>query len=65
MIIPKKERQWRMRQRKGSIMKPKTFSKIEKQAMKRYGIGKARAAKVAGASYWQAERAKYKAAHRR
>ena len=63
MIIPKKERQWRMRQRKGAIMHPKTFAKIEKGAMKKYHIGKARAAKVAGKAYWGAEHAKYKASH--
>jgi len=63
MIIPTKERRWRMRQRRGAIMKPKTFVKIEKAAMKKYHIGKARAARVAGAAYWKSERARYKAAH--
>jgi hypothetical protein len=63
MAVGRKILAYRKRLRKGAVMKPKTFSRIEKGAMKRYGIGKARAAKIAGAAYWRALRAKYKRTH--
>jgi len=51
---------WRSRQKAGAIMKPSTFEKIKQKAKKRYGIGKERAAKVAGQAYWTTAKAKFK-----
>lgn len=48
---------------KGKVMKPSTFHKIEEKAMKEYHIGKARAARVAGAAYWATLESKYKKRH--
>lgn len=49
---------WRRKQRKGVIMKSKTFKKIYRRAKKQYG--KKRAKKIAGATYWKAAKAKYR-----
>jgi hypothetical protein len=63
MIVPSKVKQWRSHQRRGSIMKAKTFKEIEHKAMKEYHIGKKRAAAVASAAYWKSVRAKFKETH--
>lgn len=54
----KKLRTWRKKKKRGAIMKPKTFSKIEKSAAKKYG--KKRGAKIAGRAYWNAAKSKFK-----
>jgi len=51
---------WRERQRPGAIMRPATFERIVRQIMRRYGFGRERAEKIAGAAYWQTVRAKYR-----
>jgi hypothetical protein len=56
--IPEKVLEWRAKQKEGSIMKTETFKKIEKGAVK--DVGKERAKKIAGASYWKSVFAKYK-----
>lgn len=60
-IVPQEILNWRKKQPKGAIMKPSTFSAIERSAEKKYGIGKKRATKVAGAAYWATVKAKAKA----
>jgi len=39
-------------------MKPKTFQKIKRKAMKKYHIGEKRAEKIAGKAYWTSVKAK-------
>ena len=60
MAISRKMLKYRRKLRKGYVMKPVTFAKIEKSAMKKYHIGKKRAAAVAGAAYWASLKHKYK-----
>ena len=55
---------WRSRQPEGAIMKPSTFEEIEKSA-KEGGLSAERAAKAAGASYWQAAKKKYREAKKK
>ncbi len=57
--IPKKELDWRRKQKPGAIMKPSTFDAIVAEAEKK-GLSKARAKKVAGKAYWGAAESKYK-----
>jgi len=57
--IPKAELEFRTHQRRGAIMNPKTFEKIERRAEKEYG-SKERAQKVAGAAYWKTLESKFK-----
>ena len=52
-------KQWRKRQRRGAIMKPETFKRIEKEAKKR-GLSARNAKKEAGRAYWNAAEAKYR-----
>jgi len=52
--------EWRGKQKRGAIMEPETFEKIVKDAMKKYGISRERAEKVAGSAYWKSAEAKYK-----
>ena len=54
---------WRKKQKRGAIIKPSMFGKIESSAMKKYG--KARAAKIAGSVYWKTAKAKFKKASKR
>lgn len=61
--IGKKELEWRRKQKRGAIMKPSTFSQIEKSAAHKKGVKNPEA--VAGAAYWNAEKAKYKKAQAR
>ncbi len=51
---------WRAKQKRGAIMKPSTFDKIVRKAMKKYGIRRKRALKVAGKAYWKTAKSKYK-----
>jgi len=53
--IPKKVRQWRRKQKKGAIMKPSTFAKIERGAARK---GARNPKKVAGKAYWRTVLAK-------
>lgn len=55
-------KRWRKKQRRGSIMKPKTFAKIKRKATKKYG--EKRGAKIAGKAYWSTAKAKYRKAKR-
>ncbi len=55
-------RAWRERQRRGSVMRPETFAKIERRAA-RAGYADPRA--VAGKAYWTTARAKYRKAQAR
>lgn len=57
--IPKKELKFREGKKRGSIMKPGTFKKIEKKA-KKAGYKDPKA--VAGSAYWKTLAAKYRAA---
>lgn len=59
---PEGELEWRARQRRGRIMRRRTFEEIEEEARER-GARNPRA--VAGAAYWRTVRAKYKRGHRR
>ena len=53
----KELREWRKKQKRGAIMKPKTFKKIERKAR----VAGARNPKaVAGKAYWKTAEAKYK-----
>jgi len=56
--IPKEILEWRARQKRGAIMRPATFAKIEKAVMARYGISRARARKIAGKAYWKTVKAR-------
>jgi hypothetical protein len=56
--IPIKTLKWRRKQPRGAIMKPKTFQKIKRKAMKKYHIGEKRAEKIAGKAYWTSVKAK-------
>lgn len=60
MTIPKKELDWRKKQKRGAIMKPSTFQNIEAKAK---AAGAKNPAAVAGAAYWQTAAAKYRAGH--
>jgi len=51
---------WRSRQKKGAIMSPETFHEIEASETKKLGSAE-RGEKAAGAAYWNAAKAKYKA----
>lgn len=59
--IPRKLLEWRAKQPEGAIMSSKTFDNIVKAAMKK-GLSKIIATKIAGKAYWQAAKARYKAA---
>lgn len=63
MKIQRKVLTWRAKQVRGSIMKPSTFKAIERKAMKKYHIGKARAAKIAGKAYYTTLKYKFKEKH--
>jgi hypothetical protein len=52
---------WRKKQKRGGIMKPKTFDEIVAESEKK-GLSADKARKVAGAAYWNAASAKYKKA---
>ena len=43
---------WRKQQKRGAIMKPETFHKIEASATKKYGSAEA-GKRVAGTAYWK------------
>ncbi len=58
--IPRKVLSWREKQKKGSIMRPSTFKRIEKEA-KKAGYTDPKA--VAGKAYQTTLMAKYRAAH--
>ena len=60
MAIPKKMLKWRKGLLEGSIMRSKTFKGIVSKTMKRYGISRERAEKVAGKAYWTTLRKKYR-----
>jgi hypothetical protein len=51
VAIKPKILQWKRQQPRGAIMKPKTFSKIESNAIKQ-GYTKEQAQKIAGRAYW-------------
>jgi hypothetical protein len=51
---------WRAKQKRGAIMKPATFEDIVQKAMKRYGLSRERAEKIAGKAYWNAARKKFR-----
>ena len=48
---------WRKRQSRGAIMKPSTFSSIERKAAAR---GYRNPAAVAGSAYWKTAKSKYR-----
>jgi hypothetical protein len=50
---------WRSKQKRGAIMKPKTFNDIVK-AEEAKGLSKERARKAAGAAYWNTAEKKYR-----
>lgn len=52
-------RSWRRKQKRGAIMKPKTFKAIERKA-RAGGLSKEAAKRVAGKAYWKTARAKFK-----
>jgi len=54
--------EWRRKQRHGTIMKPKTFRKIESNAIKQ-GYTKEQAQNIAGSAYWNSAESKYKDSH--
>jgi len=62
MAKNKKLLKWRKAQKRGAIMKPETFSKIEQAAEDKYG--KERAQKIAGAAYWKTAKAKFRGSAR-
>lgn len=62
--IPEKVLAWRERQRKGSIMRPRTFKKITKEARKRYARKRAGPA-TGGKAYWITTLRKYLDTHPR
>jgi hypothetical protein len=49
---------WRHKQKRGAIMKPKTFSSIERKA-ESGGMSKDVAQKIAGRAYWNTAKKKY------
>jgi hypothetical protein len=49
---------WRRKQRRGAIMKPDTFKKIERSAEAK-GLSAESAKKVAGKAYWNTAKAKF------
>jgi hypothetical protein len=53
--VSPKVRKFRARAKPSAIMKPSTFQKIYRANL---GKGKTRAAKIAGAAYWNAARAR-------
>ena len=55
-------REWREKQKRGAIMKPKTFKKIERKAR---AAGARNPKAVAGKAYWRTAEAKYKKAKRK
>jgi hypothetical protein len=58
MKTTKGERTWRSKQKRGAIMKPSTFKKIQRKAA---AAGYRNPKKVAGRAYWDTVRAKYHA----
>jgi len=60
METTKKMLEWRARQKRGSIMKPRTFVNIETAAKKKYHVSDERAAKIAGKAYWTSVSKSYK-----
>lgn len=54
--LPEANLEWRAKQKRGAIMKPSTFTKIEAKAK---AGGATNPQKVAGAAYWKTEKAKY------
>lgn len=60
--IPEKVLAWRERQRKGSIMKPRTFKRITKEARKGYARKRAGPA-TGGKAYWITTLRKYLDTH--
>ncbi len=60
--VSRKNLTWRRRQKKGAIMKRKTFKYIEKSAAAR---GYKHLKRVAGAAYWKTEKAKYRKSRRK
>lgn len=54
--VSKKVLSWRKKQKRGAIMKPSTFKKIEKEA-KASGASDPKA--VAGKAYWKTVKSKY------
>jgi len=61
MAISKKIRQWRGKQRRGAIMRPSTFKKIQARGSRKYGTKRGK--KIAGAAYWRTVKAKYRKRH--
>lgn len=57
MSIPKKQLRWRDKQKEGTVMKKKTFKKIEEKAA---ASGADDPKAVAGAAYWKTLASKYK-----
>ncbi len=56
--VSKGLKDWRKKQPKGAIMKPKTFDDIVSESEKK-GFDKKRAERIAGSAYWKAARTKY------
>ena len=50
---------WRSKQKRGGIMKPATFDKIERSAIAR-GLTIEQAKREAGRAYWDTAKSKYK-----
>lgn len=62
MAVSKGLKKWRGKQKRGAIMKPSTFSKIEANAKGKGGkkLSKESREKIAGAAYWKTAKAKFK-----
>lgn len=57
-------KRWRRKQKRGAIMAPETFAKIESSERAR-GLSEARAERAAGKQYWRIAKAKYARALKR
>jgi len=58
-MINKKLLKWRRRQKRGAIMSPETFHKIESSERAK-GLSENRAERAAGSQYWRIAKAKYR-----
>ncbi len=57
--MSKENLDWRKKQKRGAIMKPKTFKKIE-QKSEAEGHSAKIAKEIAGSAYWTTEKSKFK-----
>jgi len=57
-------KRWRRRQKKGAIMEPETFHKIEASERAK-GLSEERAERAAGKAYWRVAKSKYTRAMKR